>query len=221
MTKSEQQTLAAIAVVGLAAAYVLLRKDGEGGPLYTAGPVYGTGGGEPSRSGIIFDEPGIFEKAAATVQSWFTTITGGENQVSLDSKTPAQWRAELQPLFRSLESSYAMPDKFLEAIADRESRFRQDIIEGSLKGSSGEEGIMQLMPQYHLESFAQRTDPNIAIPYAANYLAKNFMKFGTWEEAIAAYNWGPGNLERSGLQAAPTMTKEYIAWVRERTAPFV
>jgi soluble lytic murein transglycosylase-like protein len=122
----------------------------------------------------------------------------------------------MRPLFRRQEKAYAMPVGLLEGIADRESRFRHDIVSGQLKGGVGEAGVMQLHPAYHLSDDRERIDPNIAIPYAAKYLAQNFLKFGTWEEAIAAYNWGPGNLERSGLQAAPTATKEYIAWVKDR-----
>ncbi|NIT36979.1 MAG: transglycosylase SLT domain-containing protein [candidate division Zixibacteria bacterium] len=129
----------------------------------------------------------------------------------------------MRPLFRRQEKAYAMPTGFLEAIADRESRFRHDIVSGQLKGGVGEAGVMQLHPAYHLSSDRERIDPNISIPYAAKYLAKNYVRFGTWEEAIAAYNWGPGNVERAGVENAPAAVKEYIAWVKGRhyVEPFV
>jgi soluble lytic murein transglycosylase-like protein len=135
-------------------------------------------------------------------------------------KSPAQWREELRPLIRRMEHSYAMPGGLLEAVAERESAFRNDIITCEIFGKAGEEGIMQLKPQYHLDTQAQRCNPRIAIPYAAKYLAKNFIRFGTWSEAIAAYNWGPTDLATYGLQAAPAKVKSYIAFVRDRSDGF-
>ena len=79
---------------------------------------------------------------------------------------------------------------------------------------------MQLKPQFHLASRAQRCDPQTAIPYAARYLAKNYLRFGnSWDMAIIAYTWGPTDLENYGLQAAPADKKTYLAWVKER--PYV
>ena len=221
VTQTEQQTLAVVGLLGVAAFLLLRQREQPTAPrAYT--PIYGTGTAlrEPTPYVPIDlpapEKPGFFERAWETIKEAVTP-----EPVSTQPKSPSQWRAELQPLFRRMEESYAMPHKFLEAVADRESRFRNDIITCELIGKAGEEGIMQLKPQFHLSSRAERCNPNIAIPYAAKYLAKNYLRFGTWEEAVAAYNWGPTNLESYGLQASPAATKEYIAWVRARAAPFV
>lgn len=234
MTKTEQQALAALAVLGVAAAYFLLRRNGDGeAPGVPYAPIMGTGGrltpttpetptGEPAPP-----EPTVLEQAATVVGNFPNFLTGDDAETGAATgpipfpdkdkpRSPSEWRALLRPMFRRLETTYAMPTGFLEAVADRESRFRQDIIEGTTLGGSGEEGIMQLMPQWHLSNFRERLDPNISVPYAANYLAKNFVRFGTWEEALAAYNWGPTKLAANGLQAAPAETKEYIVWVKQR-----
>jgi len=218
VTKSERKALAALAVVGVAAAYVLLKKDAKAEGWAGDPPVVGTAvNRRPLPPPPPQPEPTILERATSYVGDFLSFLTASDEATAPTGyKDPTQWRNELKPLFRRLETSYAMPPGLLEAVADRESRFRNDIITGELRGKSGEVGIMQLLPQYHLSSDAERLDPQVAIPYAALYLAKNFMKFGTWEEAIAAYNWGPGNVERSGIQAAPKSTKEYIAWVQAR-----
>lgn len=224
MTKTEQQALAALAVVGVAAAYVLLRRDDQGAP---GAPVVGTGTAPvptpaPAGAPAPLVEPSIFERAADVVAGWFGDATSYKAPAH---KSPAQWRAELAPLFRQQESSFAIPGGLLEAVADRESAFRHEIITGEKLGGVGEQGIMQIDPKWHTppDPPGNWFDPKQAIPYAAKYLAKNYLKFGTWAEAIAAYNWGPGNLERGGLAAAPTSTKAYIAWVQDRdyTAAFV
>jgi len=228
VTKTEQQSLVALAVVGVASAYFLLRRDGgDGGaaPVVPYAPILGTGGASPGPAPAPrtdapgATEPTILEQAADYVGNLFAFLTGNDEPTTPDPtkpKSPTQWRAELQPLFRRMETAFAMPKGFLEGVADRESRFRHDIISGQTKGGSGEEGIMQLIPRYHLSSFAERTDPQVAIPYAAQFLAKMYMEFGTWDEALAGYNWGPTVLRTSGLQAAPAATKEYIAWIHDR-----
>lgn len=200
-----------LAVVGVgAAAYFFLRPDdatADGSAAYL--PVYGSGAA--LRDPIpVSEKPGFVD----SVLNWF------KSDMTTDYKSAAQWRDELRPLFRRQESSYAMPDGFLEAVAEKESGFNHDIITCVRLGGVGEEGIMQLRPEYHLDSRASRCNPQVAIPYAANFLAKNFMRFGTWTEALAAYNWGPTNLETRGLNAAPAATKRYIAFVKERSADF-
>jgi soluble lytic murein transglycosylase-like protein len=217
MTKDDKQALTALAVVGVAVALVLLKREASADGSDWQAPIYGTGTALREPVPIEVIEPTIVEQAASTLTKWYNAIVGDDTPDTPTAyKTPDRWRAILRPLFRQQETAFAMPKGFLEAVAERESAFRHDIITCQTVGGVGEEGIMQLRPEYHLKSRAARCDPYVAIPYAAKYLAQNFLKFGTWEEAIAAYNWGPGNLERSGLQAAPASTKSYIAFVKGR-----
>lgn len=211
MTKNELGLVYVVAGLG-AAAYFLLRAT----PTKADGSAwqphfYGTGTALKEPVPTAVEEPGIFESIVRMIMP---------AETSSGYKDPTQWRNELRPLFRQLEHSYAMPAGLLEAVAEKESAFRHDIITCETLGGVGEEGIMQLRPEFHLSSRAERCNPQIAIPYAAKYLAKNFMKFGTWSEAVAAYNWGPSNVERSGINAAPASTKRYIAFVKERSEDF-
>jgi soluble lytic murein transglycosylase-like protein len=50
-----------------------------------------------------------------------------------------------------------------------------------------------------------------AINGAARYLRQQFDRFGDWSRALAAYNWGSGNVARRGLAAAPAETRTYVA----------
>lgn len=131
-----------------------------------------------------------------------------------DYKSPAQWRAELQPRFRAVENNFGMPVGLLEAVAEKESAFRHDIITCQKLGGVGEKGLMQIYPKYHPD--VDGCDPIASIDYAGTYLRELYNRFGTWEEAIAAYNWGPTNLATKGLNNAPSITKNYIAFVRDR-----
>jgi soluble lytic murein transglycosylase-like protein len=52
-----------------------------------------------------------------------------------------------------------------------------------------------------------------AIPAAGRYLARLYRSLGTWTKALAAYNWGIGNVQRQGLTRAPTETTNYYTQI--------
>jgi soluble lytic murein transglycosylase-like protein len=61
-----------------------------------------------------------------------------------------------------------------------------------------------------LGSVEAALDPAKAIPGAARYLAKLQRSLGgDLTKAVAAYNWGIGNVKRKGLSAAPKETRNY------------
>lgn len=111
--------------------------------------------------------------------------------------------------FFDAEAMYNLPVGLLGRVAYQESRFRDDVITGKVKSSAGAVGLMQIVPRWHPD--VDPLDPIASIDYAARYLKKMYERFGSWELALAAYNWGPGNLSRKGLSYAPTETRNYIA----------
>lgn len=40
-----------------------------------------------------------------------------------------------------------------------------------------------------------------------------YRQTGDWAQALAAYNWGIGNVRRKGLAAAPAETRNYYAGI--------
>lgn len=106
-----------------------------------------------------------------------------------------------------------IPPEVLYKLLRQESRFRPDIIEGRTKSPTGALGIAQFMPATAIEwlgSVEAALDPAKAIPGAARYLAWLQTKFGgDLTKAVAAYNWGIGNVQRKGLASAPKETRDY------------
>lgn len=115
------------------------------------------------------------------------------------------------PLLQKAETNYQLPATLLTRMAYIESSFNP----AAFNTSSGATGILQIVPKWHPNVDAK--DPNAAIPYAAKFLRDLYAQFGTWEKAVAAYNWGPGNLSKS-LAAwgddwknhLPTETRNYV-----------
>ncbi|WP_417551811.1 transglycosylase SLT domain-containing protein [Marinomonas fungiae] len=111
-----------------------------------------------------------------------------------------------------------IPSGLLGRLLYQESRFRPDIISGDTKSSAGAVGIAQIVPRWHPD--VNPTDPYASIRYAGSYLAKLKSQFGDWETALAAYNWGWGNVTNAKqeygsnwLSHAPTETQNYVSQI--------
>ena len=106
-----------------------------------------------------------------------------------------------------------LPPEVLYKLLYQESRFRPDIIEGRTRSRTGALGIAQFMPATAVQwcgSVENALNPGIAIPAAARYLAWLRQQFGgDIVKAVAAYNWGIGNVQRKGLAKAPAETVNY------------
>lgn len=120
-----------------------------------------------------------------------------------------------KPMLLAVEDQLAMPRYLLARLAWQESRFRADIINGQTVSAAGALGIMQIVPRWHPSMTREAClSPSRAIAYAGNYLAQLKRQFGTWELALKAYNWGPGNLAKwlaGTIQGEPTETARYSA----------
>jgi hypothetical protein len=89
---------------------------------------------------------------------------------------------------------YALSEELLNAVARQESHFRADAI--SAKGAVGP---MQLMAGTAHDLGVDRYDPSQNILGGAAYLRRMLDHFhGNVSLALAAYNAGPGAVERSG-----------------------
>ena len=99
----------------------------------------------------------------------------------------------------------------------------------AVNGRSGAAGMWQFMPfrgAYGLERNGwvdERFDPEKSSRAYARYIKKNYQQFGDWYLAMAAYDWGPGNVQRAVMRTGyadfwelysrnvlPQETKNYV-----------
>ena len=115
--------------------------------------------------------------------------------------------ANQTPDYRALARRYAqehdVPPGLFERLIERESGFDPYAV-----GPTGDLGIAQLNPRFHPRGVA--ADADQALDYAAGYLRSLYDRFGTWQQAVAAYNWGPTNLARFGMSNIPDATRRYV-----------
>lgn len=121
------------------------------------------------------------------------------------------WRppAQYADTIAQAEFRYSIPPDMLARLLYQECHWREDIITGRKTSTVGALGIAQFMPATAQEMGIDPLNPDQAIDGAGRYLRGLYRVFGNWTQALAAYNWGQGNVQRKGLANAPTETVNY------------
>ncbi len=81
---------------------------------------------------------------------------------------------------------------------------------------AGAQGLMQLMPETAQELGVKDSfDPLQNLLGGSKYLKQLLEKYdGDLDHALAAYNWGQGNVDRYGLEKIPQETRNYLAKIK-------
>lgn len=124
---------------------------------------------------------------------------------------PMQFRAAIA----KAESENGIPPGMLARLLWQESRFRPEFISGAKRSAAGAVGIAQFMPATAREWGVIATDAGSSIAGAGRYLAWLYRKTGSWSLALAAYNWGIGNVQKKGIEAAPAETQDYFTQIMQ------
>ena len=97
--------------------------------------------------------------------------------------------SSIQSLITSVANQFGVPSSIALAVAQKESGFNQAAV-----GSSGEIGVMQLMPATAAGLGVDPSDLNQNVTGGVSLLASLYQQFGNWSDALAAYNAGPTHL---------------------------
>ena len=125
--------------------------------------------------------------------------------------TPPPAAAPYMNWIHQATAKYNLPPLLLARQLQEESGYRPDVIDGTVTSSAGAVGIAQLIPRYFPN--VNPRDPQQSIFAAAQYMHQLYGDFGSWKLALAAYNWGPGNVKAHGMNGAPAETQRYVAQI--------
>ncbi|WP_295372134.1 lytic transglycosylase domain-containing protein [uncultured Pseudacidovorax sp.] len=141
----------------------------------------------------------------------------GRGSVNPPSAVPAAVSADQAKLMSDLERTHGLSNGLMGRVLAIESSNGKHLV--SPKGALGP---FQFMPATAKEYGLTPEDAmsfEKSAPAAARYLGYLLKRYnGDETMALAAYNWGMGNLEKYGLQNMPAQTRDYLRKNRELAA---
>jgi hypothetical protein len=119
------------------------------------------------------------------------------------AKTPAK------ALATAAAKRHGIPVPIFHALVSHESGWQANV--GS---SAGAYGWVQIhLPSHPSISKEKAADPRFAFGWGAKYLRDQYDRFGSWKLALAAYNAGPGAVEKYNGVPPYAETERYVTGV--------
>jgi hypothetical protein len=122
----------------------------------------------------------------------------------------------VETLINRASKRYGIDAGLIKAVIRAESNFNPRAV-----SSAGAEGLMQLMPGTARGlGVSNSFDPEQNIMAGTRFLKDMLDRYdGDLNSALAAYNWGPGNVDKK-TGALPRETREYLARVNKYYAEY-
>jgi soluble lytic murein transglycosylase-like protein len=137
-----------------------------------------------------------------------------EALIAYPQANAAQVPGRYAPKIHELAARYDLSPTLLEALVWQESRWRENAV-----SPAGARGLAQLMPATARYLGVNPDDPHANLEGGARYLREQLNRFGgDLEKALAAYNAGPGRVERAGGIPKIRETQGYVAAIMGRLA---
>ncbi|GIT92373.1 lytic transglycosylase [Jannaschia pagri] len=114
-------------------------------------------------------------------------------------------RSRYLPDARVAARRHGIPEDLFLRLVRQESGWNP-----TAKSHKGAMGLAQLMPGTARALGVNPADPKQNLEGGARYLAQQYRKFGSWRLALAAYNAGPGAVERHGGIPPYRETRNYV-----------
>lgn len=150
-----------------------------------------------------------FEMSSAVSQK--LDLYASVSQSSLLNSTKNS-REQIEKLIDGVAQEVGLAPELIRSVVSTESNFSPDAV-----SSTGAQGLMQLMPATARElEVTDSFDPQQNLLGGSRYLKQLLNKYeGDLDHALAAYNWGQGNVDRKGLGEMPQETRDYLVKVKE------
>jgi soluble lytic murein transglycosylase-like protein len=110
-----------------------------------------------------------------------------------------------EQMARAAARKHNVPEDLFLRLVHQESRFRP-----SAKSTKGAIGLAQLMPGTAQRLGVNPHNPKENLEGGARYLSEQYRKFGDWRLALAAYNAGPGAVEKYKGVPPYAETQQYV-----------
>ncbi len=115
------------------------------------------------------------------------------------------YKGEFLEVAKAAARKHGVPEDMFLRLVQQESGWNPGAV-----SSKGATGLAQLMPATAAILGVDATNPHQNLEGGARYLRQMYDKFGSWRLALAAYNAGPGAVEKHDGIPPYTETKNYV-----------
>ncbi|MGH1459623.1 MAG: lytic transglycosylase domain-containing protein [Paracoccaceae bacterium] len=116
-----------------------------------------------------------------------------------------KYRGPLLSVARDAARKHGVPEDLFLRLVQQESGWKV-----RARSHKGALGLAQLMPATAATLGVNPHDPQQNLEGGARYLKMQYRKFGSWRLALAAYNAGPGAVEKYGGVPPYRETRNYV-----------
>ena len=160
----------------------------------------------------------LFDFAAITPFSLLDSSKGQfidkyrQNVTPLHQQPEPVGRDQIEGIIDRVARQVKLAPELIRAVVAVESSYNPTAV-----SRAGAQGLMQLMPATAADLGVKDSfDPLENISGGSRYLSRLLDKYaGDLDRALAAYNWGQGNVDRHGLEKMPAETRNYLTKVKQ------
>jgi len=123
----------------------------------------------------------------------------------------------LEPIIAKASQRYGVDVGLIKAVIKAESNFNPQAV-----SHAGARGLMQLMPATARSLGVNDSfDPEQNVMAGTRFLSDLLQRYnGDLDSALAAYNWGPGNVDKR-QDRMPRETRDYLARVKQLYTSYI
>jgi soluble lytic murein transglycosylase-like protein len=169
-------------------------------------------GSSKSRNHIFKSQTALLDGKLAKQYSGSVKLTPKYKAGAIDEavaeavpKYKGSYKGQYLEVAKAAARKHGIPEDLFLRLVQQESGWNPGAV--SHKGATG---LAQLMPGTAKKLGVDINDPVDNLHGGARYLRMMYDKFGTWRLALAAYNAGPGAVEKHGGVPPFAETKNYV-----------
>ncbi|MFE3839153.1 lytic transglycosylase domain-containing protein [Pseudogemmobacter sonorensis] len=167
-------------------------------------------GSSKSRNAVFESQSKLLDGKLSKQYSGSVKLTpsyksGGTASAEVVPKYNGRYKGEYLDVAKEMARKHGIPEDLFLRLVQRESGWNPTAV--SHKGATG---LAQLMPGTAKALGVDIHDPRQNLEGGARYLKQMYDKFGNWKLALAAYNAGPGAVEKHDGVPPYAETEAYV-----------
>lgn len=165
-------------------------------------------GGAHSRKAVFKSQTRLLDNRLSKQYSASIRLQPNPIVVPKDSAIPrfrGNYKGQYLSVAKAAARKHSIPEDLFLRLVQQESGWNP-----SAKSHAGATGLAQLMPATARKLGVDIHDPHQNLEGGARYLRMMYNKFGSWRLALAAYNAGPGAVEKHAGIPPYAETRNYV-----------